>query len=260
MSISDYISAKNKIGEKILSVFLTAGFPGKDSFTDLALEILDAGADMLEIGFPFSDPLADGPTIQYSSLEALKKGITLKEVFNYVELIRKKNDKPVILMGYANPVLNYGINKFAADAINTGVNGVIIPDVPIDEYENFYSNSFDNLDVILLSTPTTSEERIKLIDKKSRGFLYYVSITGTTGNKLSHQNLLNNQLKNIRNLVTKNPLLIGFGISSPEDAKILSPYCDGIIVGSAIIKSLMNRNGSYQPTIELVKTLKNALS
>ena len=258
--ISDYIKKKNNNGEKALSIFLTSGFPSKNNFTQLALEILDAGADMLEIGFPFSDPLADGPTIQHSSQVALENGINLKTTFNYVKEIRAKTDKPIILMGYANPVLSYGVDNFAKDAKSVGVNGVIIPDVPIDEYYNFFNGSFDGLEKILLVTPTTSEERIKKIDELSEGFVYYVSMTGTTGKQVSHSKEIIEPLKKASSLIKKNKMLIGFGISSSDDVKTFSPYCSGVIVGSAVIKSLMedDKNNSY--TLNLVSELKKALT
>jgi len=258
--ISDYIKNKNARGEKILSIFLTSGFPNKNNFTKLALNVLDAGADILEIGFPFSDPLVDGPTIQHSSYLALQNGINIEKTFSFVEAIRKETEKPIILMGYANPVLSYGANKFTADAINCGVNGVIIPDVPIDEYDSFFCHSFNGLEVILLATPTTSEERIKIIDELSQGFLYYVSMTGTTGEKILHKDETLNQLKNVSALLKKNPLIVGFGISSPEDVKLFSPYCSGVIVGSAIIKSLMNDSSEYKNSLKLVRELKKALN
>ncbi len=255
--ISDYIKKKNEADEKILSVFLTSGFPDKENFVKLALDVLDAGADMLEIGFPFSDPLADGPIIQESSQKALSNGINLHATFEFVNEIRKSSDKPLILMGYANPVLNFGINKFAEEIKNSGANGVITPDVPIDEFDNFFDKSFEEIDKILLITPTTSEERVKEIDKKSSGFVYCVSVSGTTG--LHNKNKSIEFIKKNQKLVTKNKMLVGFGISNEEDAKRYSPFCDGVIVGSAVIKSLMNENGSHNQTIELVRKLKKAL-
>jgi tryptophan synthase alpha chain len=255
--ISDYIKKKNEATEKVLSVFLTSGFPDKENFVKLALDILDAGADMLEIGFPFSDPLADGPIIQGSSQKALSDGITLKTTFEFVKEIRKSSDKPLILMGYANPVLNFGINKFAEEIKNSGANGVIIPDVPIDEFDNFFDKSFEEIDKILLITPTTSEERVKEIDRKSSGFVYCVSVSGTTG--LHNKNKSLEFIKKNQQLVTKNKMLVGFGISNEEDAKKYSQFCDGVIVGSAVIKSLMNGSGSYNQTMKLVRKLKEAL-
>jgi tryptophan synthase alpha chain len=257
--ISDYISQKNSKGEKVLSIFLTSGFPNKNNFPELAIEVLNTGADMLEIGFPFSDPLADGPTIQYSSQHALDNGINVNSTFEYVREIRKESDKPVILMGYANPVLSFGINKFAVEAKSSGVNGIIIPDIPLDEYENFFKGGFNGLEKILLTTPTTSEDRIKRIDELSEGFVYYVSMTGTTGKHLKHSDEIMNPLKKTYSLIKKNKMLVGFGISTADDVKVISPYCSGIIVGSAVIKSLMNSNNDFKETLELVRNLKATL-
>jgi tryptophan synthase alpha chain len=255
--ISDYIVKKNEAGEKVLSVYLTSGFPKKNEFSHLAVDILDSGADMLEIGFPFSDPLADGPTIQYSSQQALNNGINIKATFKYADEIRKKSDKPLILMGYANPVLSFGIRKFAEEAKSAGVNGLIIPDIPIDEYGNFFDGAFNGLEKILLTTPTTSDERIKKIDELSEGFVYYVSMTGTTGKQVNHTDEIMNPLKRTYSLIKKNKMMIGFGITNPDDVNTFAPYCSGVIVGSAVIKSLINQNKNH--TLELVKNLKEAL-
>ncbi len=255
--ISDYISNKNEKGEKVLSIFLTSGFPNKNSFSDLAMDVLNSGADMLEIGFPFSDPLADGPTIQYSSQKALENGINIKTTFDYVNDIRKLSDKPVILMGYANPILAYGIQRFAEEAKSAGVNGIIIPDIPLDEYDNFFDGAFDGLEKILLTTPTTTEDRIKKIDELSEGFVYYVSMTGTTGKHINNSDEIMNPLKKTYSLIKKNKMLIGFGISNPEDVKNLTAYCEGVIVGSAVIKSLMHQN--KESALSLIKNLKASL-
>lgn len=257
--ISTYIKDKNLKGEKILSVFLTSGFPEKDTFLELALNVLDAGADMLEIGFPFSDPIADGPTIQQSSKIALSNGIDLLTTMNYVKEIKTHTDKPIILMGYANPLLSYGLEKFADDSKRIGVDGLIVPDIPLDEYDNFFTSALDETDIILLITPTTPTERIKLIDEKSSGFVYCVSVTGITGAQktASTDNLL--FIKNAYEQCTKNRVLVGFGISSVEDVKYYKPHCDGVIVGSVVIKSLMNDNSTYQKTLELVSNLKSGL-
>ncbi|RPI66987.1 MAG: tryptophan synthase subunit alpha, partial [Ignavibacteriales bacterium] len=230
--ISEYIVNKNRSGEKILSVFLTAGFPDKNNFVKLALDVLNAGVDMLEIGFPFSDPLADGPVIQYSSQKALENGVTLKLVFEYVKKIREKNDKPLILMGYANPVLKYGKKNFALSCSEAGVNGLIIPDVPVDESEDFFDDSFNGIDKIFLASPTTPDERLKQIDNLSSGFLYYVSMAGTTGRQLNNSNDVIEQVKKASSIIKKNKMLVGFGISNPDDVKSLIPYCSGVIVGS----------------------------
>jgi len=257
--IEDYISNKNKLNGKVLSVFLTSGFPYKNNFPELAIKILEAGADMLEIGFPFSDPLADGPVIQHSSQIALENGIDLKTTFNFIKEIRKKTDKPLIMMGYANPVLSYGINKFADEAKASGVNGVIIPDIPIEEYDNFFDYNFNDLDKILLITPTTPDDRIKLIDEKSSGFVYCVSVSGTTGSHLKDKTGSIEFVKRTHSVVNKNKTLVGFGISNGEDAKAYAPYCDGVIVGSAVIKSLMKDDEEFQQTLNLVSNIKRSL-
>jgi tryptophan synthase alpha chain len=254
--ISDYINTKNEAGEKILSVFLTAGFPDKNNFVKLALDVLDAGADILEIGFPFSDPLADGPVIQHSSQAALENGVTLKKVFEYVIEIREKTVKPIILMGYANPVLSFGKENFIASCLKSGVNGIIIPDVPIDESADFFNDSFNGPDKILLASPTTPVERLIQIDQLSNGFLYYVSMTGTTGKQISNSKEIIEQIKKAFSVIKKNKMLVGFGISTPEDVKTFLPYSNGVIVGSAVIKSLMNDD--YNTTLKKIEELKKA--
>ena len=257
--IANYISKKNNNNEKVLSVFLTSGFPDKNNFVELALKVLDAGANMLEIGFPFSDPLADGPIIQHSSQTALENGINITKTFEFIKEIRKQTNKPLIMMGYANPVLSYGVMRFAESAKSSGVDGIIIPDIPIEEYENFYNNFFDDIDTILLVTPTTSNERIKLIDEKSSGFIYCVSVSGTTGIQNQNKNSSIEFVKRAQSIVKKNKTLVGFGISNEEDAKKLATFCDGIIVGSAVIKSLINDDENYSKTIGLIQKIKSAI-
>ena len=259
-NIAKYIKVKNESNEKILSVFLTAGFPDKSKFTELALDVLNAGADMLEIGFPFSDPIADGPVIQQSSQWALSKEINLETTLHFASGIKNHTDKPIILMGYANPVLSYGVNNFINDCLNSGIDGLIIPDIPVEEYDEFFPPHKKKPDVILLVTPTTPEERIKLIDGKSSGFVYCVSVTGTTGiREKAHPNNTD-FIKRTKSLCTNNPVLVGFGISSAQDVHTYKPHCDGVIVGSAVIKSLTNSNGNYDKTLKLVRKLKNALT
>lgn len=257
--LSEYIKNKNANGEKILSIFITSGFPSKKNFVQLAKDFFTAGADILEIGIPFSDPLADGPTIQQSSLNALKIGINIDITFSFVEQIRHQYSQPIILMGYANPILNYGIEKFAAKAVKCGVNGMIVPDIPLDEHSDFFNEGFKELDIILLAAPNTSLERLILIDQLSEGFIYFVSITGTTGKKNDNINQTIKKLSEMNKLIRKNSILTGFGISTEADVKLISPYCNGVIVGSAIIKSLQQNPNNYENTLELIARLKNAL-
>ncbi len=253
---------RNKIEEvngrngKVLSVFLTAGFPVGLDFAELALRVLDAGADMLEIGIPFSDPLADGSVIQQSSQAVLEHGMTLDRVLGFTKEIRARTDKPLILMGYANPVYFYGVDSFLTDAKDAGADGLIIPDVPLDEYDSFFGEREVPLDTILLTTPETASGRIGEIDRRSAGFVYCVSVSGTTGvrNGFSAEELAS--LKRTRELIHNNKMLTGFGISSPENVRQVIPYCDGVIVGSAIIRSL----GLAGPdaTLGLVRELKKS--
>jgi tryptophan synthase alpha chain len=254
--ISRYLNKVNEQNKKALAVFLTAGFPEKHTFIDLALRTFDSGADLLEIGIPFSDPIADGPIIQKSSQIALENGVTLSSVLTYSEQIKAKTDKPIILMGYANPIMHFGLEEFLNQAINSGVNGLIVPDIPIEEYDDFWSNNNNDIDKILLTTPTSPVERIKSIDQKSNGFVYCVSVTGTTGmNQEFEEDSLNN-LKRTYNLIEKNKMLIGFGISGPDVIKKFSPHCDGVIVGSAVIKKLLSENdNNYPETCRFIKSL-----
>jgi tryptophan synthase alpha chain len=257
--ISKYIDDKKQSGEKVLSVFLTSGFPDPNDFTELALKTLDAGADMLEIGFPFSDPLADGLVIQHSYQAALNNGINLKKTMEYVKKIKANTDKPIVLMGYANPLLSYGIDKFSVDSKSYGVDGLIVPDMTLDEYDDFFTSEFNGIDIILLITPTTPNDRIKLIDKKSSGFVYCVSLTGTTGIRKKTEGKNLEFIKRAYENCTNNRVLVGFGISDAEVAKAVKPFCDGVIVGSAVIKSLMDDDNNYQNTLELVRKLKSGL-
>jgi len=254
--ISKYIQKVNDNKRKVLSIFLTAGFPSKNNFVELVKNVLDAGADMMEIGIPFSDPLADGPVIQASSKIALDNGVTLKDVLNYSGIICSSTEKPIILMGYANPIRKYGLKNFLIDAVNAGIKGLIVPDVPLEEYDSFFEHGTDSLDVILLTTPASTEERIKKIDDKSSGFVYCVSIRGTTGTKDNFSDEAIQNITRTRSIIKKNKMLIGFGVSKPENIRTFAPHCDGVIVGSAVIKSLMN--GDINCTLKLVSKLSIA--
>ncbi len=257
--ITEHIHTLNLKNRKALSIFLTAGYPDPDRFVDLALETLNNGADLLELGIPFSDPIADGPVIQQASQTALENGVTIQTVLKFAEKIKHSSAKPIILMGYANPILRYGTAAFVNDARNCGIDGLIIPDIPIDEHDNFWENNLKGLDQIHLTTPTSPAERVKLIDRKSTGFVYCVSVTGTTGiqNTFSEQSLEN--LKRTYDLIKSNKMLIGFGISKPEDIRIFHPFCDGVIVGSAVINHLRNeKNTTFDKTLTFIKRLSEA--
>lgn len=255
--LSDYITGINNKNEKVLSIFLTAGYPGKNCFVEIASNVLESGADMLEIGIPFSDPLADGPIIQQSSHEALLKGINVKDILDFTKQIKNRINKPIILMGYANPILRYGLHNFLNDAAKAGVDGLIVPDIPAEEYRSFFIEPTNGIDVILLSTPSSTDERIRAIDELSSGFVYCVSVTGTTGVRGSFNDSILNSIKHTHSLIEKNKMLVGFGISTKENIKQISPYCDGVIVGSAIIKKIMECKNDFSPVYEYVKELKS---
>ncbi|MBE9511701.1 MAG: tryptophan synthase subunit alpha [Bacteroidetes bacterium] len=226
----------------ILNIYITAGFPALNETILIVQELEKAGVDIVEIGMPFSDPLADGPTIQASSQKAIENGITLSKIFEQVTEIRKTVQIPLILMGYFNQVLKFGVPQFFSKAREVGIDGLIIPDLPIDVYNNEYASLVDeiDLDLIFLITPQTSNKRIKMIDKLSNGFLYLVSSHSTTG---SQQNLQTSQIeyfKRVKTLDLANSSLIGFGISNHDTFTVACKYANGAIIGSAFINAVAN--------------------
>jgi tryptophan synthase alpha chain len=255
--IHDYIDELNKRNRKALSIYLTSGFPDKHNFVELAKNVLDAGADMLELGIPFNDPLADGQVIQTTSKAALDNGVSVKDVLKYSEQIAKLSNKPIILMGYANPLMKYGLKKFLDDAVNCGVKGLIVPDVPLEEYNSFFVEPQKEIDIVLLTTPTSSDERIKEIDMKSEGFVYCVSLVGTTGVRSDFESGTTENLKRTYSLMNKNKMMIGFGISKPANIKSFVPYCDGVIVGSRVMKSLLDGD-KLDDTLGIISELSEA--
>ncbi len=225
-------------GKKALIPYIMAGDPSLDATRRFVLDIESAGADIIELGVPFSDPLADGPTIQRASERSLQGGTTLRKVLALVKEIRGQSDIPLILMTYYNPVFKYGIKAFVRDAAGAGVDGVIIPDLIPDEAEDFIGLARRNqLDTIFLLAPTSTSERIKIVTGASTGFIYYVSITGITGSKLSMNRAMKGRLNAIKKS-SKKPIAVGFGISSPEEAATVAKLADGVIIGSAIVKRI----------------------
>jgi len=223
--------------EKALAVFVTAGFPHADATPTIVHALEDGGADIIELGMPFSDPLADGPVIQASSAAALANGATLESVLEDVRMIRSSSDVPVVLMGYLNPILSFGEDEFFREAAAAGVDGMILPEVSLEEFARFSDRlRTHDLSGILLVTPVTGSERIKAIDERSSGFLYCVSTTGVTG--MPGSSSAGDYLKMVKGHVRKNPLMVGFGIATPDDAKRLCSSVDGVIVGSAFIRFL----------------------
>jgi tryptophan synthase alpha chain len=256
--IRETIVKINENAQKALSIYLTAGYPKVDSFVDLVCKVYDAGADIIELGIPFSDPLADGPVIQKSSETALANGVSLSSTLEMTARIKERVDKQIILMGYANPIMRYGIDKFVSDAKEAKVDGLIIPDIPLEEYEDFFTDKFKDFEVTLLTTPTSSKERIKKIDELSSGFVYCVSVTGTTGVRNNFGDEVKQNLERTYNIIYKNKMLLGFGISSPENINEYKDYTDGFIVGSAVIKSLGGDDEKFTNTIKLIGELSAA--
>lgn len=240
-------------------MYYTAGFPTLSDTTIIAESLANAGADIIEIGIPYSDPVADGPTIQASNTVALKNGMRLSTLIEQVKQIRKKVDIPIILMGYINPVLQYGIEKFAKDAADAGVDGVILPDMPMDEYLEHYKELFDSLNLsnTFLISPTTSDERIRKIDAVTDGFIYAVSASSITGAKGKFEKQQLDYFDRIKKMNLKNPYLIGFGISNHETFAIATQYGAGAIVGSAFVDLLKTSKNLTIDIPAFVKALKN---
>ncbi len=225
----------------VLNVYCTAGYPQLHSTLAVMKALQQYGADIVELGIPYSDPLADGPVIQHSSSIALQNGMTIKKLFEQLKNFRKNISIPVVLMGYMNPVLQYGFEKFCVDAAAVGIDGLILPDLPEYEFETEYCaiiKKYD-LDFIFLVTPETSEERVKKLDSLCSGFLYAVSSSSTTGSDKKAADT-SAYLKRLRDLKLKNPVLVGFGINNKHSFDAVCQMADGAIIGSAYIKALEN--------------------
>lgn len=249
----------NKKPKNILSVYFTAGYPAIDDTTNIITTLSGAGADMIEVGIPFSDPVADGPVIQGSNDSALRNGMTLPYLLEQLEGIRSKTQVPLILMGYLNPVMQYGIEAFLAQASKCGIDGIIIPDLPIAEYKAHYQSLFNshNLEMIFLITPQTSAERVWEIDTLSDSFIYLVTASATTGSSISINAQQEAYFNSIKNLSLCNPLLAGFGIHNKEGFEQVCNHTNGAIIGSSFIKAIANRSSDLQNTIyNFVKTIQ----
>jgi tryptophan synthase alpha chain len=224
----------------ILSIYYTAGYPSLGDTVAIAEALQESGADLLEIGFPYSDPVADGPTIQASSKQALDNGMDLKLLFEQLKDLRTKVTVPVLLMGYVNPMLQFGVENFCKACVEVGVDGCIVPDLPMVEYEALYESVFaaHGLSNIFLVTPQTSVERIHKIDSLSNGFIYLLSSSATTGQNLQVGDTTEAYFSRIADLKLKNPTMIGFGISSKETFDKACQYANGAIIGSAFVKAV----------------------
>lgn len=247
--------------ENILSVYFTAGYPHLNDTVEIIRQLEKNGVDLIEIGMPFSDPTADGPTIQRTSETALKNGMSLKLLFEQLKDIRKSVKIPLILMGYFNPVFQFGIEEFCSKCAETGIDGVILPDLPLDEYEENYKSVFskNNLHNILLITPQTSERRIRQIDEASSGFIYMVSSSSTTGAGKKVEDFHQEYFERIQNMNLRNPRLIGFGISDYQTFRNACKYASGAIIGSAFVSSLDENKKPEETILPFVKSIVTPL-
>ena len=245
--------------KNVVSIYFTAGFPQLNDTNTVLNALQKHGADLVEIGMPYSDPLADGPVIQHSNMIALHNGTTIKKLFEQLKDCRSNIYLPLILMGYLNPVLQYGIEKFCSEAHNAGIDGIILPDLPLHEYETECKKVFEKykLDFIFLITPETSEKRIRKIDAISKGFVYAVSSSSITGadKDMSAQQ---KYFQNLESMKLKNPIMFGFGI---KDNKTFSQACkhtSGAIIGTAYIKAIENSNNIDIDTEKFLNSILNA--
>lgn len=234
-----HLQALKEKNQKAMGIFVTNGFPEQRATLSILQAIDNAGADFIELGMPFSDPLAEGLPIQQSSEQALRNGVTMKDAFTVAEKFRRDSDTPLLLMGYLNPVFRYGVSNFCRDAHSSGVDGLILPDLPPEEsYLIREAAEAHNLNLVFLIAPNTPDARIVKTDELSSAFVYAVSMTGLTGTAIDGMDAVSAYLQRARSLVKQNPLMVGFGIKSFADAMRLSRHTDGFIVGSAVIKML----------------------
>ncbi|GAA5220644.1 tryptophan synthase subunit alpha [Membranihabitans marinus] len=231
--------------KKLLNVYFTAGYPQLKDTQTIITSLANAGADIIEVGMPYSDPMADGPTIQESSKIALQNGLTLKILFEQVAAARAQTEVPLILMGYLNQMMQYGEEKFLDSCVQCGIEALIIPDLPPDLYGSDYKAMFEerNIEIVFLITPQTSEDRIRYIDSLSDAFIYVVSDSSITGNSRDISSEQREYFQRIADMNLKNPCLIGFGISDKKSFDMASSYSSGAIIGSAFIKHLTNASG-----------------
>lgn len=249
-------------GDKGLIAYITAGDPDLDTTVELAVAISQAGADVLELGIPFSDPVADGPVIQAASQRALNGGVTVQDIIKAVERIRRRTDIPLVLMTYYNPVYQYGTGQFAADLARAGGEGMIVPDLPPEESGSLFAAAEENhLSLIPLVTPNTPARRLAMIAERARGFIYCVSVTGVTGQRDHIMTDLSSMIAGVRKQSSL-PVAVGFGISHPEQAASIALHCDAVVVGSALVSIIANKSGTPDllPAVcRRVEELKKAL-
>jgi len=244
MNMNNRIHTKLKENEKLLSIYFTAGYPNLTDTVSIIQELEKNGVDMIEIGLPFSDPLADGPTIQASSTKALQNGMTTETLFEQLKDVRKSIYIPLIIMGYFNPMMQYGVDAFCKKCQEIGIDGLIIPDLPVDVYHKDYQTIFEKYGLVnvFLITPQTSEKRIRFIDSVSDGFIYMVSSAAVTGTQSGFGDVQQDYFERIASMQLKNPQIVGFGISNSTTFNQATKQAKGAIIGSAFIKHL-TKNG-----------------
>ena len=255
--ITDSFKKLKKEGRKAFVGYVMVGCPDLEASKKLALDLLEKGADVLELGMPFSDPLADGPVIQQASEDALKNHVTMDHVFELAEEIRKISDKPLLIMSYLNPVLAIGGTLFLEKAIHAGIDGAIIPDLPPEEADGFASLcKAADFDMVFLAAPTSDAPRVAKIAKMGSGFIYVVSVTGVTGERDSFDAQLNDTIKRLR-AATRVPLVIGFGVSTPDNAREAGAMADGVVVASAVLRA--HKENGHEAAIAKASELIDAV-
>ena len=258
--IEQKFSASGDSGRSALVCYLTAGDPSIELTKEIVLELEKNGADIIELGIPFSDPMADGPTIQLASERALANGTTIKDVIDLAKEIREHSDIPIILFGYYNPFFSYGLEKFVKDAKEAGVDGILAVDLPPEESAEFKKHLDDNgLNLIFLLAPTSNTERISLVSENAGGFIYLVSITGVTGSRPGMEYSLSDLTKDIKEK-SGLPVGIGFGVSTPEQALDISRYADAVIVGSAFVRIIEKNGNNRDLLLKEIGEFTNSLS
>ena len=251
-------------GGKALIPYIMAGDPSLDVTESLVLTLAEGGADLIELGVPFSDPIADGPVIQQAAERALKSGTTLTKILSTVRSLRTKTKVPLIFMAYYNTILAMGLEKFCAEAVSAGVDGIIVPDLPPEESDALYhaTKGAGGPVQIFLLAPTSTPQRRKEVIKRTNGFIYYVSITGITGAQLTDLTQVKKNVQTIQRM-SKKPVAVGFGISTPDQAHHVAPFADGVIIGSAIVRTIaeQHQGSAFLPNLKaLTKNLKTAIS
>lgn len=260
--LENYLMSLKRKGEKALIPYLMAGDPNLKTTEELAVAIANSGADVLEIGIPFTDPIADGPVIQQAANRALTGGVTLKAILNTVLSIREKTSIPIVLMSYYNPLYQCGLEKFSTMASQSGVDGIIVPDLPLEESEPFrFLLQEKGICLVHLVSPNSGSKRIEAICKQARGFIYCVSVTGVTGERKVIDTDIGKFTSSVK-VFSNLPVAVGFGISSSESANIISKYCDAVIIGSSLVNVIHKYTGDpelFSVVSEKIQGIKNAL-